>query len=403
MPLINTDMSFGDFTPFDDSVAELGRNGKPALAELIRMYTNALNSINHAGRPIFHWWGGGPHNASLDPGMFQTLWQGYFKADRYLRGRALILEPDQARDATQGIRVEVGAPLIATPGTEYDYPREYELSAAASTSVDPTNLKEVPFGADIELASFVPRELLIGTRADSTPAAAPALASGVLYCPRQIIGDPSNTYSWIPPNLAVAGHDIPYVGATGDTKTLAQLQSMLFHAWMVNRPHFAWSALNLGSDINYVDFSNTGGDIDSYRYIFDRTIGTGGTAPSATGPGITLPLYKAAAGIRTTIRVYVYVYARRSGGANTGSIAVANKANSFAMTALTNPETINSTTWQWWPDISAQPPGAVSSAPYFDADCSEAFDRVVLSGKMSGDDGGKLQVAGFVLIPHHAA
>lgn len=399
MPLVNSLLSWGPFQPMDDAMRTAGRNGKPALAEQFQRFATSLNSIGHAGRPIFHWWGGGPHNADIAVGMYQTLWSHYFLGGRYLRGRALVLEPNNTRDATQGIRVEVGQPLISSPGTEYDYPIEYDL-AGADTPVDPTDLIEHGFGGDMEPASNVLNELLIGSRGDTTPSNAPGLISGCMYEPQQLVGDPSSSYTYVPPDLAKAGHDIVAVATSGDLKTVDRVRAMLRHNFLYNRPHVSWSALNPGigaAGTNWIAMDTASA---AFRYIFDQTIGDSGTAPSATTPGITVPLYKSSAGLRGYMVIHLYVYAALSAAsAQTGRIGVATKYNSFTFTEINNGPLINSTTWQWWPAATVVP-GDVATSPYFLGDSSVAFERVLIGAKLSAVDGAKhVKIGAFAMVP----
>lgn len=396
----------GYFHPMDDSMRAAGRNGKPAIAAQLRRFADVLNCIGHDGRPIFHWWGGAAHDANITTGIFQTMYARYFGGGRFLRGRALILKPNSTRDSTQGIRLTLGDPDISGSTDQHDYPIEYDLASAAAP-VDPTNLEEVGFGADLEPSDFELKEMLIGTRADSTPGNAPGLISGMIYEPAQIEGNPDAGASgvYVPQDLAIPGHDIVNVADTGDLKVFDRIRDMARHNWLFNRPHFSWSAFNPGvgsAGTNWIARSTAHA---SFRYIFDETIGDGGgTAASATGPGITVPIYKAASGVRTTLAIHLYVYAALSeASASTGRIGVACKQNSFTFTEITNGPQINSTTWQWWPAATIEP-GDVSTSPFFLGDASAAFERILIGTRMSSADGAKhVKIGAFAMIPRHIA
>ena len=74
-----------------------------------------------------------------------------------------------------------------------------------------------------------------------------------------------------------------------------------------------------------------------------------------------------------------------SGGTDTGSLGVSNKTahNTVAGTpvALTNPVTITTGAFQWYPTLATWTP---ATGMYFNGFTGDAYDRIALCAKSSG-------------------
>jgi hypothetical protein len=378
------------FSGWDDQKAEPGRNGLPAIASLIADYARVLNDLNYSGRTVYEWWGG--DGTANSDNILRWLWDHHHLGGSALRGRVLFLPHYGTRAAGQGIRIGINR-----AGETHDTTTDYTLTEAAT---EPEGLTAVDVGADIDHAATGSR---IENELGSVTTNGPGLIAGCMYEQLQSVVDPSSNGALVPEEGFRPGASQVAVSPSSGLTNLERLRAMFNHCWYYRRPIASWSIVKPGT--NYVDFTTAK---TSYRYIFDQTYGDGGIGIGATTPGITLPLYASAAGLRTQIRVAVYVYAAMSGATNTGSLAVANKDGAGDMgtgtpAALTNPVSISGTTFKWYSGTGAgnADPSALTGAPsYFLGDCYATYDRVVLCAKSSGSTD-SVRIAAFALVPFH--
>jgi hypothetical protein len=372
---------------FDDEAETQGSNGKPALASIYKNYATVLNAIQYAGRNLWTFWGGGANNNAAD--IQRGLWNHRHVAGKHLRGKLLFYQANLPRDVTQAlIGREYGATLA--------YPVDYDALAVAAS--EPTGLRATSiFGDQDGVDATTNNAELLGWGSQSTNG--PFITSGLMYEAAQGVIDPAAAYAYVPPSFADPGTDIIATALAADpTMTIDRLRSQLVACWLKMRPSLVWSRNLPGTGTNYVEFSAATppyGSPTQYRYIFDQTIGTGGTAPSLTGPGMTFPLHHAASGLNTQVKLRAWVYARMGSavGPDTGEIAFANRDASGTMTAFTaptNPVTISGTTFQWWPVLTT---GDMSFSGYAGA----AYDRILLGARSSGASD-KVQIAAFAIF-----
>lgn len=386
-----------EFPFFDDIEEDAGKNGKPPKADHIQKLIDATNALNYRGRPLFNWWGSSANDDASR--VLRQCWAHLHQGGTKPRGRALILKPSQVRDATQAVQVNIS-------GANHDYFKEYDLEGVSPALVDPDGLEDFPFGADLDHSTFALQDLGIGANATTTPAAAPGLISGMMYESAQHLVDPVSTECFTPPELAIPGGDIVATAPTGDLKKVGRLLDNFMHLVKYHRPQIGWSAKVPGT--NYIDFTV---DPDNFRFIFDQEVGEGAdSAPGANKPAITLPLKNAAAGLRSQIRVGVYVYAAMSSAADDGEIGVANKDGSggFEPTVnlLTNPMVISGTTFKWYSGTGAGqafPADLTGDPSYFLGDATAGYDRICLCGRRKSGGAGTatLRVAAFTFRVFH--
>lgn len=353
---------------FSDSFTNLARNDQPAKGVVSQLIAQAVQSVQHRGRPLFHFWGGSiPHTTSpadasgditFEIARFSAL-DGGCKSER-----GVVLAIPGAGDLGTGDGVSLAGNLspCAFGGTGTSYPDK----------IHTINLRPSAADTDPAIAPGYPEQQLV-TAHTVLP------MSGCVYedSVEQIV-DISTSVATLGFG---SGRDI-LATQTGNYGTLEQLQERFTHVWMNRRPVIQW-ATHKKLDSTFDQYVSCGFSTDC-AYLFDPTVGDSGTAPSATGPAITLPLRYAAAGLSTQVRVYVWVLAAMSGITDGGSINVANKDVSGTMTAfrpLTNPQTIGGTGFAWYPSLGSFNP---ATAPYFLGNASDKFDRVLLGGKSSG-------------------
>lgn len=365
---------------FDDSVATSAKNGSPTTASPVIDLATAIQFYQHQGRPIFHFWGGKAVNNK--PAYYRFLrFDKLEGGGQAFRAMFAALPASAVTPTTdQGVR-------ITEDSTDYD-----TAFAASSPSVysDPEDTFALGATGPVRLGSSgVPLSYASGP----IDTASPYLTSGCYYEDwQQLEADPTKT-------LLADGY-VPGAGIiatkTSARTTLDILRDRFTHVWKYRRPSIGWSIRDAGTGAS-VNFSTSK---NAYRYIFDQSIGDGGTAPSATGRATTLPLRYSAAGLRNQIRVYVWVYAALSAGTGTGTLAVASKDSSgtmTGMTALTNNVAITGTGFDWWPHTGAFDP---ATNAYFTGYAGGAFDRILLGAKTSGT--ATVKIAAFQMVVVHS-
>jgi len=187
---------------------------------------------------------------------------------------------------------------------------------------------------------------------------------------------------------------------SGTQENLSSFVTVYRDTWFHQRPQIGWSVICPGqfsSSRRAIAFSTSP---QQYRYIFDQTFGVGGSSFAVGDPSITLPLANAAAGMRTQVRVYVFVYAAMTGATNTGTLAVSSRTGALntqaaTPTALTNPVTISGVPFAWYPDPTTWTP---STGAYFLGNAAVAYDRVALCAKASGPAADQVAIGAFTFI-----
>ncbi len=341
-------MAFG----FKNELLKHGQNEAAPRGVLQGAIASVIRGYQHSGRTLFHWW----------DGFGSTGTQVY----RYLRPNFL-----EGGGNHQRAYVHLTSTGLTPPADSGFYLDGYLNSYPPDFNTDyPDNIVTLPDNTDND------DDNVTGDVEDSTVGSSGLYApSGCVY--EDAIKEPTPSETLDPSKFA-SGRDILATQA-GSYGTMNQMRDRFDHTWKNRRPVFNWCTNSTTS--SFIGFSTSS---QAYRYIFDQSIGTGGTAPSLTNKAITLPGYAAGIYNFNILRVYVSVYASMSGGTDTGSIGVANRAVGGAMQAfqaMQNPVTISGTTYAWYPGAGAFDP---STHMYFDTPTAEDFDRVCIGARSSG-------------------
>jgi len=360
----------------DDNERAAAVNGQPATAALITKEIALLNQIAHSGRPIFSWYGA---NAQVQPPLvdhtstYRTVYLAANLGAAAEGGLMMGMQHDEASppgfQTGQGFRVRVG-------GTDYNTFWSYSTSPATTWPGDMRTFRlSSNFGT-----STIPTELTIGSVTSDFPQ---PKAGTYWQNPENLIDPASQGYVGLQ-DVHAAG-DIVGVNTGSAQQSLSTLVSVFRDTWFHQRTQIGWSLECPGQFSSLKRAANFSTSPQQLRFIFDQSYGVGGNTFVNGGPGITLPLANAAAGLRTAIRVYVFVWAAMSGGTDTGSLGVSNKTahNTVAGTpvALTNPVTITTGAFQWYPTLATWTP---ATGMYFNGFTGDAYDRIALCAKSSG-------------------
>lgn len=383
---------FGGTTPatIDDAWRPVAANGQPATADLMAMEIFLANQAAHAGRPIYTW----GYNGIISADCTSMFRQVYLAANRGCNagagratesGRALVMDHQFDLDGGvgfqdgQGLRVKIGSTTTDTPLNFVDppAPETYPSSSRVVTYVSAYGF------------STKPAEMIIGALTTNNPQP----KTGTIWQnPAQKI--PSTSGSAIGSADVHAKGEIVAVRSAGDEQ-LTTLSDSVRDTWFHQRPQCGWSSTVPGTAGSYVDFTTSKAQL---RYIFNQAYGTTGTAFSSTTPAMTLPLFNAASGLSTQVRVYVFVYAAMAVGSNIGVVGVANKDASGTMAStpsnLINGGLIGGTTFQWYPALSTW---SASTGAYFLGYAGGAYDRVALCARSGGTDD-SIRIAAFTFI-----
>jgi hypothetical protein len=366
------------------------RNGQPAHGQTMESMATFLNQIAYAGRPLFNWWGSDwPGGASPQDVIRQVVMRQQGAVQQ--RTAVHALRPTGALAAGQGLFSGIDG-VVAPAGTDVD-----EGYASLPSAAYPADVVMRKIVGEQELD-----ERFAQVRAGNITANGPQLRSGVYgEAGVQTADDTFATSAIAGTGRYVAqGKVVAVDSSVSSIETVTRFRDRFNEVWMRRRPQIGWNIQAAGAGATSIQTLST-----DWRYIFDNSIGDGGVAPSATGPGITLPLKYAGSGLRTQVRVIVCVYARMSGTTDTGTVGIANKNASGTMgafAALTNPVTITGNTFAWYPTIPSNT--APESMPYFNGYCGPAseFDRVLIGFKTSGATD-SVDIGGFSLIVCHSA
>jgi hypothetical protein len=384
---------FGGSAPvtIDDAWQPVGANGEPSTAGLVSQEIFLANQAAHAGRPFYTW----AYDNIITGDCTSMFRQVYMAANRGCnagagrtteQGRAIVM--DHQFDPDGGVGFQTGQGLrVSVGGTAHDTPLNFGDPPDFETY--PSSARVVTYASSFGF-STKPAELIVGALTTNNPQ---PRAGSIWQNPAQKIVSTSG--SAIGSDYVHAKGDIVGVVSAGDMG-LSTLVTSIRDTWYNQRPQCGWSAPQPGT--NYIDFTTSK---TNARFIFDQTYGTGGTAFSATSPGMTLPLANATNGLSTQVRVYVFVYAAMSGATNVGTIAIANKNASGTMastpSAPTNPPVISGTTFKWYPTLSTW---SATTGSYFMGYAGGAFDRVALCGISAGaTDSLRIAAYTFVVAP----
>lgn len=364
---------------FPDDVLNMGRNGSAPRATIEAAIASRLQYKQHQGRALFHWWGGwNAHALGYDvtgATVFRFARHHALQGGgRHLRMTAHILPPLSAPSATPGINIAGFNNPTGWNGVGAYYPNQLLIAGGLTD------------GDDDEYPSVV-EENTIGF--DSVRPVA-----GCIYEDQIKDIQASDT---VQSDLITSGADVLATQA-GSYQTLDRLRDRMNHVRQNRTTQISWASR--GDE--YIELATSS---HAYRYLYDQTIGTGGTAPSATGPALTLPNHYAGYGIDTQVRVFVYVYAAMSGNTDGGTIAVANKTSGSmgAMTALTNPATIGGTGYAWYPSLGADIDPTTDA--YFLSPTNLTapfFDRICLGARSEGTTD-KVRIKAWTMIVYPVA
>lgn len=384
-------VSPGSFQGFDDAVQTAGKNGKPSVADQFTKFVNALNSIQFSGRTLWSTWGRPLANIN-DDHITRSLWNHAHVPGQQLRGRIYYVAPNGAHDVLQAIRATILNSAGGGPGAQ-DYKLNYDLNGTP-TRVEPDNLEQVDILGGFTEANpaAAPFEISLGSRT----ANGPYIHSAMLYEAAQSSFDPTISKGVVlGTRIAPAADQVTVYTGNTTRDILDEFRKTYQHAWNRMRPQWGWSA-DL-PNTNPIPMSTSPTD---YRYIFDQRYGDGGAPLAMTGAGsqgITIPTPNASSGLKTQVRVAVYVWAAMSAAdGNTGAIGVASRdapgTGISSIAALTNGATINSTTYQWWPALTASPPATCLLRSTL------GYDRMVICGKRVGGAASVLKIGAVMAM-----
>ncbi len=359
----------------DDAGRGPARNGKPALAQVYRRIIETANKFSCRPRPIHSFWGGNGLNMSEtdDEGSFRRMWITGEKGAPRIKGLLLAVPiADALVVPSTGLTLfttdqDQGFSLIVpqTPG------RREDLNEA-STEWYPRYATPIAiFGEQVADYSSpaTARDMRIISGDPVGPLYGPQLRSGLIMERR--IKDPAMGIEALPLDPYTMGAEIDGVGPTyRDLRAMRDFISRLARQKMI---HFGWG-IEKNSATAVYGHNVTFGNGTLYRYILNPAVGEGGIAPSVTGPGIEIPLAHTSLGKGTTVRAYVRIYARMTGGADTARLAQYQRNDAGGMDGLTllaNTPVISGTTWRWWPNTTTI---NEITDPYITMNANPAYD-----------------------------
>lgn len=381
-----TDVAVVDHAGFigiDDEA--LPYNGGEPAADTFAQIIDGLNAVACSGRNVASFWGGDTTIGTTR--LRRWVWPHKFQPGDELRSKLLILRGNGSYTDGQGILVtrdnDAGAVITSTITMPYD------LTGTTALTY-PENLELIPVSvADLTMAHV---ELSCG----STSAGGPQIRAGCFYEPakRNVIA--AGTYAFLSRDHVSPGREIYGKGILTSTSHVDAIRDFFIHMWNRKRPLFPWSQKNPGVANQFIGLTTSPA---AYRGIFDQSYGDGGTTPTITGPGDTMPLYKAGSGINTTIKIAVFVYAAMAGASHTGSIGISTRsgttgATMSAITALTGGLDITGTAYRWYPHLTA------TTFPTFNARTDLVYDHVLLCAR-SSNASEEVRIAAISLVPMH--
>ena len=374
-----------NFVGIDDEA--LPTNGGEPAADTFVQIVDGLNAIACSGRQIVSFWGG---DSAVDAARLRRwIWPHRFRPGDELRGKLLLLRSPTDYVTGQGVSLIRDDDDAATPLLTGTFLLAYDLTGTTALT-DPENLELHNVAvSDTTMATL---ELSVG----STSAGGPQIRAGCFYEPAKRNVVPNGTYAFLSRDHIAPGREIHGKGLGASTSHVDAIRDFFLHIWNRKRPVFPWSQKNPGVANGFLDLTTSP---TAFRGIFDQSYGDGGTTPTVTGPGETLPLYKAGSGINTSIKMAVAVYAAMSSSEHTGSIGISTRsgttgATMSAIVALTGGLDITGSDYRWYPHLTA------TTFPSFNARTDLVFDHVLLCGK-SSNVAATLRVAAISMWPLH--
>ena len=381
-------------TMYDDAVRALCRNGQGATGRTMKDLLDGVISNGWRPRPVFNMWGG--TNKINATGFIRQNWLNVNPASPGVQARFLGMSSTGALDSAQGLALSVGSvysAVSADPPAIRDAtnPLRYPTNSRPGTP-QVVSINEIITAVDTK---GKPYEILAG----SNTANGPQLRSMCLYEWGDIV--PVATSDPLAPRFPyddAEDHGMDIIGTeAGDTKLrgIRAVRDYFRKLYKARRVHFGWSGINDTAPYDgYLAFTSS-----NYKYIFDTTFGQGGTAPAVTSPAITIPLFKAASGLNTRVRVYVSIYARQVGGGQ-GDLGVYIRnddgVNMVGPTALTHSPIVTSSTWAWY---GFSTPFNESNDSYFLANATLPYERMVLCARSSV---GEFDIGAFTVASYHS-
>ncbi len=403
-------------TLFDDDAADDGRNLKGVKSEVYKEPISAMNYAACRYRPVYNFWGVNGSASALRnrTDTVRVLWHNSSPGAPGLGARCLVVPSVDNTTTTRYVTFNVTAGF--TTGNADTSVVAYTPKTTTSGEAYPNNCVPVDgLGEHESYSDDLIYENTIGVLDEDGP----ILHSGLMYermnfNPRYIkptVGDGTTPEhhqamptDWIGPGLPIVGSEQPDE-EVGDIRSISQVRDFFRRTYKGKRLHFAWSGRGAETGGSTGIFTMDQGAAGNYRYIFDRTVGngSGSIAPSATGPGINIPVRYTASGRSTSVRIYVAVYADMDGASGVGHLGIFNLNQAGVMNslpvALTNGPTISGTGMQWYGAV-----GAVfdPDQSYFlaNADTSLVYDHVLLCATRTSTS--KPRIGGVVMFAYHA-
>lgn len=374
------------FSFFDDTRAAEARNLQAAKASTAADEVGALDAISTRYRPLFNFWGGSIAVGGWTTPLIRQSWANISPGSPGLSMSFGCIPSHHQTASGQGVATTVAGADAGTHGS-FDvqwseltalYPTE--VFAPASARPDFTrdgSVKEIAIGSNTANGPQIRSGLIFERLNDAPTTAAPSTTQTV----------PTD---WIAPAAPIIGQRT----SGSNLRSTRGMRDFFRDVYKARRLCFGWSGALTGGASGFITFGGT-----TARYIFDQTVGTGATAPSPTGPAITVPLRYSAAGRATTVRLYLRVYAAMTGG-GTGTFAYFNRsgAGMSAETAMTNPITVSGSTPAWYGCASGTTFSEANDC-HFDGNAALSYDRIMLCGKSAG--GGTLTVGAFTIHAFH--
>lgn len=335
---------------FDDAIREASRNGKPAMAQVLRRLVAALNEFSKRPRPLHSWVGGAdipsePNNESHVYRQTITMRDGM----RRIYGIGHVIPIANA----------AGVPKtgLTLNHLEYDQvfhqlvpqiPGRVEDINTPATDYYPGYLQTVPiFGEHVADYDSSPTARDIRVQIGEPGVYGPRPTAGVIMERR--VNDPVIGIESLPTDPYAPGAEI--LGESTDpNRDLRALRDYFNMLALDKSIHFSWSCCRNGTGAFGMPVTDIRGT--DYAYILNPAYGSGaGIAPTVDGPGIRLPLRYTAFGREVNVRAYFRILAKMTGTTNTAQLGYYCRNNSGGMVgpfAMTHTPTISGTTLQWY-------------------------------------------------------
>lgn len=397
----------------DDSAQVAGKNGQPALAGAIGSAVKIANTFSLRARSIFNWWGGNSNTSETAAApQVTTRYLSRSAGHPHVYAQPLIVPiPDApAVPPATGLKANYSAPGQDTTSFHplVRNTKENINEPPSTWYPDFCHIEPIYRILEKSYAPGVATALPLTIRAGGpTPDIfGPQLRSGMIIEGEMTgLPNPAIGKSVISVDGLTAGNDIIGSGGAGTIGTtgrdLAGIRDFINALAREKRITFGWC---LAPGAGFLGASGIVITATTPRYILNTNVGPGGgagvIAPTILGPGIPIPLRYTGHGRHTTVRIYVSVLARMTGG-GTGTLSYYNRDASttgvgglVGPTALVNGPTISGTTLQWYPSGTSW---VADTWPYLlgNAIPERETDRIILCGQSSGASG--LEIVAFTM------